>query len=86
MAFLFILPSGAGGYIAADNEHEARDRVSYLDGQGWIFHCEFAGSRYGEKLVQLRLVSTLGCPKADRLAAALDAAGRRHGAVYELLD
>ena len=49
MAFLFILSSGASGYITATNQHEARDRVSYIDGAGWLFECEL-GARPGNRI------------------------------------
>ena len=36
-AFLFIPESSVSSDIAADNQHEAPHRVSYMQGAGWLF-------------------------------------------------
>jgi hypothetical protein len=38
-SYLLILESGAGGYVAASKEEEARALTARLNGQGWMFGC-----------------------------------------------
>jgi|SRR3954453_7229272 hypothetical protein len=87
VGFLLILESGAGGYIAAANSHDARHRASYADGDGWVFRCEVTGQaaerhRRRRPVVTLRLISTVGRPDSNAMAGALETAGERHSVVY----
>jgi hypothetical protein len=86
--FLLILESGVGGYIAADNPHDACHRASFADGHGWIFRCEFGDHtserhRRSRPSVKLWLVSTLGSPSGSAMTTALEIAGARHRVLYE---
>ncbi|MFC7478138.1 hypothetical protein ACFQS7_27580 [Dankookia sp. GCM10030260] len=85
--FLLILQSGAGGYMAVANPHDARHRASFADGDGWVFRCEFTGQaaerhRRSRPVVMLGLISTVGRPDSNAMAAALETAGERHSVVY----
>jgi hypothetical protein len=88
ISFLLVLESGAGAYIAATSPHDARRRASFADGDGWVFRCEVT-SRASERhrrsrpVVRLWLISTLGHPNSNAMAAALEAAGERHSVLYE---
>ena len=87
VGFLLILQSGAGGYMAAANPLDARHRASFADGDGWVFRCEVTGQaaerhRRSRPVVMLRLISTVGRPDSNAMAAALETAGERHSVVY----
>jgi len=87
VAFLLILESGAGGYIAVASAHDACHQASFADGNGWVFRCEVTGQaaerhRRSRPVVTLRLISTVGRPDSNAMAAALETAGERHSFVY----
>jgi hypothetical protein len=87
IGFLLVLKSGAGGYIAATSPHDARRRASFADGDGWLFRCEGTGRaserhRRSRPVVMLRLISTVGRPDSNAMAAALETAGARHCVAY----
>jgi hypothetical protein len=94
MAFesiLLLLENGAGGHLTAADEEEVCALAANIGVQGWVFGCRSGGYRRGRrrrrersKIIEVLLISVCGEPDPNCMAAALEAAGRRHGVVYQL--
>lgn len=80
--WLFVTERGAGGFGASRARALAALLRFHLN--GWLFRCRWRASYHRQSLITVTLLETNGRPDVSGMQPALEAVGRRHGAIYVL--